>query len=130
MITWRGPGALRCHRKRRRRSHASRRACRCRARHTVVPALPAESASGAPGIAGAGEETCRDLSDGAGSAAALPGPGGGRRRRPVLHPETAAGLAARWEARRHLAGAYGHLNSASGLGAWPYGRELLDSLVR
>ncbi|WP_306856160.1 MULTISPECIES: RBBP9/YdeN family alpha/beta hydrolase [unclassified Streptomyces] len=39
---------------------------------------------------------------------------------PYCTPETAAGLA----------GAYGQLNSASGLGAWPYGRGLLDSLIR
>ncbi|MGY5011889.1 RBBP9/YdeN family alpha/beta hydrolase [Streptomyces sp. 900105755] len=40
-----------------------------------------------------------------------------------------AALAAGWGARRHSAGAHGHLNSASGLGDWPAGRELLDSLV-
>ncbi|MEV6949794.1 alpha/beta hydrolase [Streptomyces sp. NPDC051172] len=54
-------------------------------------------------------------------------PGGGQRRRPVLH---ARGFGARWEARWHLAGACGHLNSASGLGSWPHGRELLDSLTK
>lgn len=48
---------------------------------------------------------------------------------PYCTPEAAAGLAARWEARRHLAGACGHLNSASGLGEWPHGRALLDALI-
>ncbi|MGW2424653.1 RBBP9/YdeN family alpha/beta hydrolase [Streptomyces sp. NPDC001709] len=48
---------------------------------------------------------------------------------PYCTPEAAAGFAARWEARWHLAGACGHLNSASGLGSWQYGRELLDSLT-
>jgi predicted alpha/beta hydrolase family esterase len=49
---------------------------------------------------------------------------------PYCTPEAAAGFAARWEARWHLAGACGHLNSASGLGSWPHGRELLDSLTQ
>lgn len=48
---------------------------------------------------------------------------------PYCTPEATADLAARWEARLHLAGASGHLNSASGLGSWPRGRELLDSLT-
>ncbi|MEV0398512.1 alpha/beta fold hydrolase [Actinoallomurus sp. NPDC050550] len=47
---------------------------------------------------------------------------------PYCTPEAAIDFAARWEARWHLAGAYGHINSASGLGQWPHGRELLDSL--
>ncbi|WP_354637702.1 RBBP9/YdeN family alpha/beta hydrolase [Kitasatospora camelliae] len=34
-----------------------------------------------------------------------------------------------WGARFVLAGPYGHLNSASGLGDWPAGRELLDQLA-
>ncbi|MER6926511.1 alpha/beta hydrolase, partial [Streptomyces spiralis] len=45
-------------------------------------------------------------------------------------PGAAAGFAARWEARWHLAGACGHINSASGLGSWQHGRELLDSLTQ
>lgn len=49
---------------------------------------------------------------------------------PYCTPRAAAGFAAQWEARWHLAGAYGHLNSASGLGEWPQGRELLDTLTR
>lgn len=49
---------------------------------------------------------------------------------PYCTAERALDLATRWQARWHLAGARGHLNSASGLGAWPQGRELLDSLTR
>ncbi|MFE2280601.1 alpha/beta hydrolase [Streptomyces sp. NPDC059454] len=49
---------------------------------------------------------------------------------PYCAPEAAAGFAARWEARWHLAGAYGHINSASGLGSWRHDRELLDSLTQ
>ncbi|RKN40130.1 RBBP9/YdeN family alpha/beta hydrolase [Streptomyces hoynatensis] len=47
---------------------------------------------------------------------------------PYCTAEAAAALAARWGARVHQAGACGHLNSASGLGRWRQGRELLDSL--
>lgn len=49
---------------------------------------------------------------------------------PYCTPEAAADFAAWWEASWHLAGACGHINSASGLGPWPHGRELLDSLTR
>ncbi|MET8696386.1 alpha/beta hydrolase [Streptomyces bauhiniae] len=49
---------------------------------------------------------------------------------PYCTPESAAGFAARWDARWHPAGACGHLNSASGLGSWQHGRELLDSLTQ
>ncbi|MEV0838683.1 alpha/beta hydrolase [Actinocatenispora sera] len=49
---------------------------------------------------------------------------------PYCTAEAAAEFATRWAARWHLAGAYGHLNSASELGAWQQGRELLDSLTR
>lgn len=49
---------------------------------------------------------------------------------PYCTPEAAAGFAARWEARWHLAGACGHLNSTSDLGLWQHGRELLDSLTQ
>jgi predicted alpha/beta hydrolase family esterase len=48
---------------------------------------------------------------------------------PYSTPEAAAGFAARWGARWHLAGACGHINSTSGLGSWQHGRELLDSLA-
>ncbi|HEU5023708.1 MAG TPA: alpha/beta fold hydrolase [Spirillospora sp.] len=49
---------------------------------------------------------------------------------PYCTPDAAADFAARWEARLHLAGARGHLNSASGLGSWQHGRDLLDSLTQ
>ncbi|MFI5679095.1 RBBP9/YdeN family alpha/beta hydrolase [Streptomyces cellulosae] len=49
---------------------------------------------------------------------------------PYCTPEAAADFAAQWDARWHLAGACGHVNSASGLGSWRYGRELLDSLTQ
>ncbi|ELP64516.1 RBBP9/YdeN family alpha/beta hydrolase [Streptomyces turgidiscabies] len=48
---------------------------------------------------------------------------------PYCTPETAAGFAARWEARWNLAGACGHINSAGDLGSWRHGRELLDALT-
>ena len=48
---------------------------------------------------------------------------------PYCTPEAAVDFVTRWEARWHLAGACGHINSASGLGAWEHGRELLDSLT-
>ncbi len=48
---------------------------------------------------------------------------------PYCTAETAAGFAAAWQARWHLAGAGGHLNSASGLGDWPEGRRLLSTLT-
>lgn len=48
---------------------------------------------------------------------------------PYCTPEAAAGFAARWEARWHLAGECGHINSASGLGSWRHGRELLEPLT-
>ncbi|MFG2965197.1 RBBP9/YdeN family alpha/beta hydrolase [Streptomyces sp. NPDC048288] len=40
-----------------------------------------------------------------------------------------AALASGWQAPRRSVGAHGHLNSASGLGDWPAGRELLRTLV-
>jgi len=42
----------------------------------------------------------------------------------------AAGVAQAWGSRCEIAGAKGHLNSESGLGEWPEGLELLESLVR
>ncbi|WLW57575.1 RBBP9/YdeN family alpha/beta hydrolase [Streptomyces sp. YU58] len=48
---------------------------------------------------------------------------------PYCAAEAAADFATRWDARWHLAGAYGHINSASGLGPWQQGRHLLDSLT-
>jgi serine hydrolase len=49
---------------------------------------------------------------------------------PYCTEEAAAGFAARWNARWHLAGACGHLNSTSALGTWPEGSELVESLAR
>ncbi|MBO2457784.1 RBBP9/YdeN family alpha/beta hydrolase [Actinomadura violacea] len=49
---------------------------------------------------------------------------------PYCTPEAAAGFAARWGARFHLAGASGHINSAGDLGSWQQGRDLLDSLTQ
>ncbi|MFF1473577.1 alpha/beta fold hydrolase [Streptomyces mirabilis] len=49
---------------------------------------------------------------------------------PYCTPEAAVDFAERWAARWHPAGACGHINSAGGLGPWPHGRELLDSLTR
>lgn len=41
----------------------------------------------------------------------------------------AAGLASAWQADLAPAGALGHINGASLLGDWPWGRALLDRLV-
>lgn len=41
----------------------------------------------------------------------------------------AAGLASAWNADLAPAGALGHINGASGLGDWPWGRALLDRLL-
>ncbi|MGD3108717.1 RBBP9/YdeN family alpha/beta hydrolase [Streptomyces sp. YGL11-2] len=49
---------------------------------------------------------------------------------PYCTPEAATDLAARWAAQWHVTGPHGHLNSASGLGPWPDGRKLLDSLTQ
>ncbi len=48
---------------------------------------------------------------------------------PYCAPEATVDFAARWQARRHVADGLGHINSTSGLGAWPQGRALLDSLT-
>ncbi|MGW6917492.1 RBBP9/YdeN family alpha/beta hydrolase, partial [Kitasatospora sp. NPDC054939] len=48
---------------------------------------------------------------------------------PWVAPERARGFAAAWGARYVEPGAFGHLNSASGLGDWPAGRDLLAELV-
>ena len=49
---------------------------------------------------------------------------------PFCRPERAAGMAADWGAEFVLAGPLGHLNAASGLGAWPEGRAMLQRLAR
>lgn len=48
---------------------------------------------------------------------------------PFCTPERAAGMAADWGAGFVLAGALGHINAASGLGAWPEGRAMLQRLA-
>ncbi|MBD0674429.1 RBBP9/YdeN family alpha/beta hydrolase [Streptomyces sp. CBMA156] len=47
---------------------------------------------------------------------------------PWVRPERARAFAAAWGARYVEPGAYGHLNSDSGLGDWPEGRKLLAEL--
>ncbi|MFI9321855.1 RBBP9/YdeN family alpha/beta hydrolase [Kitasatospora aureofaciens] len=47
---------------------------------------------------------------------------------PWVTPARAREFAAAWGARHVEAGAYGHLNSESGLGDWPEGRKLLAEL--
>lgn len=66
------------------------------------------------------------------SAWPLPGPVlvVGSSNDPYASEEAVAGFAAGWEADWHLAGACGHINSSSGQGAWPQGRELLESLIQ
>ncbi|MEU6443001.1 alpha/beta hydrolase [Streptomyces sp. NPDC047046] len=44
---------------------------------------------------------------------------------PYCTTETSAELAEDWDAQWHLAGRRGHLNTASGVGYWAEGRELL-----
>lgn len=48
---------------------------------------------------------------------------------PFCAPERAAGMAADWGAEFVLAGALGHINTATGLGAWPEGREMLRRIA-
>lgn len=48
---------------------------------------------------------------------------------PYLSMERARLFAESWGSRLVEVGARGHLNSASGLGAWPEGRKLLDELL-
>jgi predicted alpha/beta hydrolase family esterase len=49
---------------------------------------------------------------------------------PFCAPERARAMAADWGARTLDIGARGHLNSDSGLGDWPEGRQLLAELLR
>jgi predicted alpha/beta hydrolase family esterase len=48
---------------------------------------------------------------------------------PYCAPERAAQMAADWGAQLVMAGPHGHLNSNSGLGDWPEGRELLRRIT-
>jgi predicted alpha/beta hydrolase family esterase len=49
---------------------------------------------------------------------------------PFCDPARARAMAADWGARTLNAGPRGHLNSDSGLGDWPEGRQLLTDLLR
>lgn len=48
---------------------------------------------------------------------------------PYCHWQAAQQLAQRWGARCANLGACGHVNTASGLGDWPQGRQLLDAML-
>ncbi|GAA1953275.1 alpha/beta hydrolase [Catenulispora subtropica] len=48
---------------------------------------------------------------------------------PYCDPESARRLAAAWHAGHVTVGRAGHINAASGLGAWPAGRKLLDAFL-
>ncbi|MFD7923276.1 RBBP9/YdeN family alpha/beta hydrolase [Streptomyces sp. NPDC059740] len=48
---------------------------------------------------------------------------------PYCAPGRAAAFASAWQAPFHLLAGHGHINSASGLGDWPAGRELLGTLT-
>jgi predicted alpha/beta hydrolase family esterase len=49
---------------------------------------------------------------------------------PYCPLEVAEGLAAGWGSLLQVVGELGHLNTASDLGSWPRGRELLEIVVR
>ena len=49
---------------------------------------------------------------------------------PYCDPDDALAMAADWGARAIVTGPLGHLNSESGLGDWPDGRQLLADLLR
>jgi uncharacterized protein len=49
---------------------------------------------------------------------------------PYVTPARAREFAAAWGARLVEIGPAGHINSSSGLGAWPAGLELLSELAR
>ncbi|MET9252146.1 alpha/beta hydrolase [Streptomyces sp. NPDC003717] len=48
---------------------------------------------------------------------------------PYCDPATAVSFGHGWQAEMHLVESHGHINSGSGLGDWPAGRELLRGLV-
>ncbi|MFJ2259355.1 RBBP9/YdeN family alpha/beta hydrolase [Streptomyces sp. NPDC087844] len=48
---------------------------------------------------------------------------------PYCDPTASAAFAREWQARPHVVENGGHINSDSGLGDWPAGRELLRTLV-
>lgn len=49
---------------------------------------------------------------------------------PYVSPERARALASAWQSQLIDVGAYGHINVASGFGAWPEGEELLLTFSR
>ncbi|MFW0789460.1 RBBP9/YdeN family alpha/beta hydrolase [Gordonia sp. CPCC 205333] len=49
---------------------------------------------------------------------------------PYCTVDAAVQIAAGWGSPLHLAGSVGHINSASGLGWWRDGRDLLDTFVK
>jgi predicted alpha/beta hydrolase family esterase len=49
---------------------------------------------------------------------------------PFCAPERAEAMAQDWGARVVPLGAHGHINTASGLGAWPEGQGLLQALMQ
>lgn len=48
---------------------------------------------------------------------------------PFVDPDRAAAFAWAWGAVFHPVGAHGHLNAASGIGAWAEGKAILDGLA-
>lgn len=48
---------------------------------------------------------------------------------PYCDLDAAEHLANAWGSEWHMVGQVGHVNSASGLGSWPYGQGLLETLV-
>ncbi|WP_089103582.1 RBBP9/YdeN family alpha/beta hydrolase [Streptomyces hyaluromycini] len=98
-----------------------------RARPRAVPAfLAAPPDPRGPAFPGAAAPTFLEL-----SARPLPGPAlvVASENDPYADATASAALASGWRAPWRSVGAHGHLNSASGLGDWPVGRELLHTLV-
>ncbi|MFD4599533.1 RBBP9/YdeN family alpha/beta hydrolase [Streptomyces sp. NPDC058464] len=79
-----------------------------------------------PAFPGAAAPTFLEL-----SARPLPGPAlvVASEDDPYADATASAALASGWRVPWHSVGAHGHLNSASGLGDWPVGRQLLDTLL-
>jgi serine hydrolase len=48
---------------------------------------------------------------------------------PYCDLDAAAQLAKAWGSEWHMVGEFGHVNSASGLGSWPHGQGLLETLA-
>ncbi|MFD4505917.1 RBBP9/YdeN family alpha/beta hydrolase [Streptomyces sp. NPDC058457] len=98
-----------------------------RARPRGVPAfLAAPPDPRGPAFPATAAPTFREL-----SARPLPGPAlvVASEDDPYADATASAALAADWRAPWRSVGAHGHLNSASGLGDWPVGQELLHTLA-